>query len=76
MARVTRLVRVDGIPLAFGLDWVPLLGDPEDARARAGGRGASHRVVSGDPPAALGLAHGLPAGDAADRAGGEEVRCR
>lgn len=61
MARVTRLVRVDGIPLAFGLDWVPLLGDPDDARARAGGRGASHRVVSGDPPAALGLAHGLPA---------------
>ncbi|MGX5659123.1 hypothetical protein ACWKWV_05300 [Castellaniella ginsengisoli] len=62
MARVTRLVQVGGIPLAFGLDWVPLLGDPEDARTRAGGRGASHRVVSGDPPAALGLARGLPAG--------------
>ncbi|MBN9403226.1 MAG: hypothetical protein J0I30_10520, partial [Burkholderiales bacterium] len=62
MARTARLVWVDRVPLAFGLDWVPLLGDPEAARARARRLGASHRVVSGDPPAALGLARGLPAG--------------
>ncbi|CDM24095.1 hypothetical protein [Castellaniella defragrans] len=62
MARAARLVWVDRVPLAFGLDWVPLLGDPEAARAQARRQGASHRVVSGDPPAALGLARGLPAG--------------
>ncbi len=62
MARTARLVWVDRVPLAFGLDWVPLLGDPEAARARARGQGASHRVMSGDPAAALGLARGLPAG--------------
>ncbi|MFC4299327.1 hypothetical protein ACFO0J_14885 [Castellaniella hirudinis] len=62
MARAARLVWVDQVPLAFGLDWVPLLGEPEAARAQAHRRGATHRVVSGDPPAALGLARGLPAG--------------
>lgn len=64
MARAARLVWVDRVPLAFGLDWIPLLDDPEAARARARRLGASHRVVSGDPPAALGLARGLPAGPA------------
>ena len=62
MARTSRLVWVDRVPLAFGLDWVPLLEDPEAARARAHRQGASHRVLSGDPPAALGLARGLPSG--------------
>ena len=59
MARAARLVWVDRVPLAFGLDWIPLLDDPEAARARARRLGASHRVVSGDPPAALGLGRGL-----------------
>lgn len=62
MARAARLVWVGRVPLAFGLDWIPLLGDPDAARARARGLGASHRVLSGDPPAALGLARGLPTG--------------
>lgn len=62
MARVARLVWVDQVPLAFGLDWVPLLGEPEAAQAQARRQGASHRIVSGDPPAALGLARGLPPG--------------
>lgn len=61
MARTARLVWVDRVPLVFGLDWVPLLGDPDTARARARRQGASHRVVSGDPPAALGMARGLSA---------------
>ncbi|GAA0220145.1 hypothetical protein GCM10009125_06410 [Castellaniella daejeonensis] len=62
MARAARLVWVGGVPLAFGLDWVPLLGDPEAARGKARRLGASHQAVSGDPPAALGLARGLPPG--------------
>src|SRR5690606_12734556 len=60
MARAARLVWVGGVPLAFELDWVPLLGDPEAARGKARRLGASHQAVSGDPPAALGLARGLP----------------
>ena len=62
MARTARLVRVDRVSLAFGLDWVPLLGDPDAMQAQARRQGATHRVLSGDPPAALGLARGLPAG--------------
>ncbi|MGB6006831.1 hypothetical protein [Castellaniella sp.] len=55
----TRLVRVDQVPLAFGMDWIPVLGEPDFAQAQARREGASHRVLSGNPPAALGLARGL-----------------
>ncbi|WP_322994615.1 hypothetical protein [Castellaniella sp.] len=55
----TRLVSVQQLPLAFGLDWLPVLGDPALACAQARREGASHLVLSGNPPAALGLAYGL-----------------
>ncbi len=58
--RASRIVWVDRVPLVFGLDWVPLLGDPHAARAQARRLGASHRALSGDPPGALGFARGLP----------------
>lgn len=54
-----RLVWADRAPLVFGLDWIPVLGDPELASAQARREGASHQVLSGNPPAALGLARGL-----------------
>lgn len=58
--QTSQIVQVDRVPLAFGLDWVPLLGDeaaaaPSIARHHA----ATHLVLSGNPPAALGLARGL-----------------
>ncbi|WP_368647233.1 hypothetical protein [Castellaniella ginsengisoli] len=64
MTRSARIVWVGRVPLAFGLDWVPLLGASEAVQLRTRRRGVSHRVVSGDPPAALGLAGGLRAGQA------------
>lgn len=54
-----RLVWVDRMPLVFGLDWMPVLGDPALACAQARREGATHQVLSGNPPAALGLAQGL-----------------
>jgi len=60
----TRLLRVGQVTLAFGLDWVPVLDDPEAASAQARREGAGHQVLSGNPPAALGLARGLPPRDA------------
>lgn len=54
-----RLVWIDQVPLVFGMDWVPVLGEPDLARAQARREGASHQVLSGNPPAALGLARGL-----------------
>lgn len=56
----TRIVEVQQLYLAFGLDWLPVLDDPALACAQAGREGASHLILSGNPPAALGLAHGLP----------------
>lgn len=55
-----RVVPVGEIALVFGLEWVPLLGDSDPAPAMARRRGASHQALSGSPPAALGLAWGLP----------------
>lgn len=57
----TRLVWVDQVPLVFGMDWIPVLGDPDLASAQARREGASHQTLSGNPPAALGLARGLAA---------------
>jgi len=56
----TRLLQVGQAALAFGLDWVPVLDDPEAACAQARREGAGRQVLSGNPPAALGLARGLP----------------
>jgi hypothetical protein len=58
--RTSRVIRVGQVPMVFGMDWIPLLGGPESAPALARRQGASHRVLSGDPPGALGLAAGLP----------------
>lgn len=57
--RTARIVWVGRVPLAFGLDWVPLLEEPDRVRVQARRAGASHLVLSGDPTAALGLARGL-----------------
>lgn len=57
----THVVRVEQTPLAFGMEWVPVLDDLPVLRAQARRRGASHSVTCGDPPAAQGLAYGVPA---------------
>ncbi|WP_066454498.1 hypothetical protein [Castellaniella caeni] len=57
--RTTRLVWVEQIPLVFGLEWLPLLGEPDRIASQARQEGAGHWVLSGNPPAALGLARGL-----------------
>ncbi len=57
--RKARLVWVDQVPLVFGLDWVPLLGVPDRVRTQARREQASHLALSGNPPAALGLARGV-----------------
>lgn len=54
------LVRVAGVPLVFGLSWVPVLGDSARAQRLARREGARHQILSGNPPAALGLATRLP----------------
>ncbi|CAM5222936.1 Type 4b pilus protein PilO2 OS=Castellaniella defragrans OX=75697 GN=HNR28_001963 PE=4 SV=1 [Castellaniella defragrans] len=60
----SRVIQVGQVPLVFGLEWIPLLDDTGSASSVARRQGASHRVLSGNPPAALGLAHGLPRGPA------------
>ncbi|MGB6241812.1 MAG: hypothetical protein WBF69_04945 [Castellaniella sp.] len=54
-----RLIWVERTPLVFGLEWMPVLGEPELAGAQARREGASHQALSGNPPAALGLVRGL-----------------
>ena len=55
----SRVIRVGSVDLAFGLEWLPLLGDAGQASAMARRQGASHRILSGNPPAALGMSAGL-----------------
>ncbi|MFT0532475.1 hypothetical protein ACMHYJ_06510 [Castellaniella hirudinis] len=56
----TRLIEVQRRALAFGMEWLPVLGDPGLACAQARREGATHLALSGNPSAALGLAYGLP----------------
>lgn len=57
--QLSRVIQVDHVSLVFGLDWIPLLGDEGGAANVAGRHGASHLALSGNPPAALGMATGL-----------------
>ncbi len=56
--RATRIVRAGPVSLAFGMDWLPLVGERPDRLARRMARrhGASHAVLSGSDRAAVGLA--------------------
>lgn len=56
--RSSTLIQVGLVSLAFGMDWLPLLGDrPEHEAARLMRRQrASHAVLSGLAPSAVGLA--------------------
>lgn len=60
----TRLLDIQQVSLAFGLDWLPVLGDPELACAQARRERISHLVLSGNPAAALGMARGLSSAQA------------
>ncbi|HEX7386152.1 MAG TPA: hypothetical protein VF285_02615 [Castellaniella sp.] len=55
----SRVVQVDQVALVFGMEWVPLLGETTRVSSLARRSGASHRTVSGEPPAALGMAQGI-----------------
>lgn len=61
MAHGPDILTIDQVPLIFGLEWIPLLGDVAGARALARRHGVSHCVLSGDPPGALGLVRALRA---------------
>ena len=58
--QLSRVIQIGDVPLVFGLDWIPLLGDEGGAANVASRHGASHLALSGNPPAALGMAIGLP----------------
>ncbi|MFA5662465.1 hypothetical protein [Castellaniella sp.] len=58
--RAARVLLVDQKKLLCGLDWVPVLAESAFSRAQARRLGATLVVWSGEPPAALGLARGVP----------------
>jgi hypothetical protein len=57
--QLSHVIQVGQVSLVFGLDWIPLLGDEGRAADVAGRHGASHLALSGNPPAALGMAMDL-----------------